>query len=602
MKRSRLIGLPLILLTLAACAALLAAGQAFATTSASPAALSARFGTTEDVDTLNPVTAYSYTSWEIWHLNYDTLVGTDPKGMTPRPELATSWTLSPDQLTWTFHLRKGVKWQDGQPFTSADVVFTMNYLKQMGPTQWSSATDDISSVKATDDYTVEVVCAHPKANMLRFWPPILPEHIWSKIPAKKVATTYQPKLPLVGTGPFQLVAAEKGKFYRLVKNPNYWQKGKPTLDEILWVPYTNADTMAMDLRTGALDYAVGIPPGDFTSLKNESSITTNAGFYRAYDMIGFNCSTSKYSKGNPVLLDPKFREALSWAIDRQKLVAITCDGHGKPGNSVISPDVEAYYWTPPADQAIGYDLQKAGDMLTAAGYPLKNGVRVDKSGKPITLTLMAPTAYPRNVSQAKFVTGWFDQLGLKVTFKAVDEGYLSAANFNFTAAGEPAPEFDMYLWYWGETIDPNFILNVNTTSQIGSWNSTYWSDPAYDKLYTEQSRQVDPGKRKALTDQASSLLYTSSPQIVLDYPQELEAYNTAKWTGWVQVPEGLGLHAWHYDNIDTYLNLKPVSAASTSSTGGSSTGMIVAIVVIAVVLIIVVVWLVMRRRHTALEE
>ena len=169
--------------------------------------------------------------------------------------------------------------------------------------------------------------------MLRFWPPFLPEHIWSKIPAKKVATTYQPTLPLVGTGPFQLVAAEKGKFYRLVKNPNYWQKGKPTLDEVLWVPYTNADTMAMDLRTGALDYAVGIPPGDFTSLKSASGITTNAGFYRAYDMIGFNCSTSKYSKGNPVLLDPKFRGALSWLSTARSSWRSRATGTGSQGTA-----------------------------------------------------------------------------------------------------------------------------------------------------------------------------------------------------------------------------------------------------------------------------
>ena len=192
----------------------------------------AQFGTTFDADNLNPFIGYSGTSYEIFHLNYDFLVGYAPD-LSPRPELATSWTTSPDGKTWTFQLRQGVKWQDGQPFTSADVAFTYNLIIKNNLTAFTSYTNNIIKVVPQGDYAVQMICAKPKANMLRLWIPILPQHIWAKVPVASLTTSYINKPPIIGTGPFQTVDVQKGEYVKLVKNPHYWLKGKPTIEELV---------------------------------------------------------------------------------------------------------------------------------------------------------------------------------------------------------------------------------------------------------------------------------------------------------------------------------------------------------------------------------
>ena len=147
---------------------------------ASGGKLMVTMGTTFDADNLNPFLGYSGTSYEIFHLNYDFLVGYNTD-LSPRPELATKWEKSPDGKVWTFTLRQGVKWQDGQPFTAADVVFTYTYIIKNNLTAFTSYTNNIEKVEAVDDFTVKMTCSKPKANMLRLWIPILPEHIWAKV-------------------------------------------------------------------------------------------------------------------------------------------------------------------------------------------------------------------------------------------------------------------------------------------------------------------------------------------------------------------------------------------------------------------------------------
>ena len=120
----------------------------------------------------------------------------------------------------------------------------------------------------------------------------------------------------------------------------------------------------------------------------------------------------------------------------------------------------------------------------------------------------------------------------------------------------------MYIWGWGEYVDPDYILNVFTTGQINGWNDPVWSNAEYDKLYTQQAQTIDPTQRKPIVDQMVQIFYQSAPYIVTNYEQQLEAYNTAKWVGWTHVPPPDGPVAFANDNIDTYLNLKPKAAAT----------------------------------------
>ena len=154
--------------------------------------------------------------------------------------------------------------------------------------------------------------------------------------------------------------------------------------------------------------------------------------------------------GNPVLRDPKFRQALNYAIDRQRLCDLAYDGLAQPGTTILLPHTWSnpdYHWQPPADQAYTFDLAKAGQLLTAAGYPLKNGLRLNKQGKPIVLRLETPTDEPAEQVEAKLITGWLQQLGLTIKFSVVDSGALDADMIKLMAAsGRPTSISSSGIW------------------------------------------------------------------------------------------------------------------------------------------------------------
>ena len=257
-----------------------------------------------------------------------------------------------------------------------------------------------------------------------------------------------------------------------------------------------------------------------------------------------------------------------------------------------------YHWQPPASEAYTFDIAKAGQMLTAAGYPLKNGVRLNKQGKPIVLRLQAAADDPPGQTQAKLITGWLQQLGLKIKLSVIDDGTLTNAIYNYHG-NNPAPNFDMVVWWWYGWFDPGQTLNALMTSQIGNLNEPYWSNTQYDKLGDEQVAATDPQQRQAIVWQMQQLMYQQSPWIPLTYPDTLEAWNTAKWTGWTRQFNGTG-GAWELEgNIASYLNLTP-KVASTSAGGSNSS--VIAIVVVVVIVVAGAAFLLIRRRTRHVEE
>ena len=267
-------------LALVALAALLACGLAGGTASAvaddaaSPAASPAaatvlHVGWTAEPDNLNPMIGFETSALEIFHLNYDYLVGFKASDLQPTPELATSWEHSPDGKVWTFKLREGVKWQDGEPFTADDVVFTFRTIIEDEVSNYVGYTEFIETVKAIDPLTVEFTCSKPKTNMLGMPIPILPEHLWSKLTAAQITNTYPNDPPMVGTGPFQVVEWKRGEYVRAVANKHYW-RGAPKADEVIWSLYKNQDTMAADLKSGAIQVAWDIPQAQFAAAGRRS--------------------------------------------------------------------------------------------------------------------------------------------------------------------------------------------------------------------------------------------------------------------------------------------------------------------------------------------
>ena len=570
--------------------------------SASPGAdtISLHVGWTNDADNLNPFIGAETSSYEIWLLNYDFLVGYDLE-LNPVPDLATKWEVSPDGKVWTFTLREGVTWQDGEPFTADDVAFTYNYIINNEMGAFSSLTTHITEVVATSDTTVEIRCDQPKANILRTWIPILPEHIWSKVSPKAAGTSFQNKPPIIGTGPFQTVEVKKGDYVKMVANPTFWGD-KPTLDEILFVTYQNPDTMTQDLLSGTLDAAWGIPSAQFSKVGSDPGMEAISYNLLTWDYLSINCYAGK-SRGNPVLKDVAFRQALNWGIDRQRIVDLALSGQGKPGTSIMTPDSWVnpdFHWHPPADQLMGFDPAKAKSLLDAAGYRDGDGdgIREGKDGKPIKLRLWARAESPESQKTGSLLTGWFRDLGLKIEYQVMDDGIYYDSIWAYEG-NTYSPDFDMYLWNYDGYADPGDTLASFITSQIENWNEPCWSNADFDKAVDTGNSTIDPKERAPYIWDAQRIFYEQSPEITLDYPDKLEAINTDKWDGWTRMYGGSGAAFYTSFVRDSYLNLKP--RTGSEATASSNSTLLILIGVVAVIVIVTVVVLV-RRRSGAREE
>jgi peptide/nickel transport system substrate-binding protein len=603
--RSRRLALGVVVLVLAVGLVWGLAAALGASSSPSPGAgsLTLRIGWLTEPDNLNPFIGYETSSYEVWALNYSFLFLFDLHGNVAT-DLATeiptqqNGGVSPDGKTWTIHIKPNVKWQDGQPLTAEDAAWTLNYIIKNQMYAYSVGTLNMKNAVALDPTTLQINCSKPKADMLRSYWPVLPEHIWKNVSPKAAGTSYEVPYPLVGSGPFETVQFKKGGFVKMVRNPYYYGP-KPAIQQILFETYTDGNSMEADLVSGAIDAAQGVPQAQFPTLQKNPDFHAVAYNYFNWDYMDFNCYSGK-STGNPVMLDVNFRKALNYAIDNQKLAKLAWQGYAQPGTTIMTPNSwknPDFHWQPPADQMYHYDLALAQQKLTAAGYEKVNGKLLDKHGKPITLRLMTDSGWPQLVSEAKLVAGWLGQLGIKISLQVIDGGAVSAKVYNY-AGSVPAPDFDLVIWQWDGYLDPGQTLASYSTAQIGGWNEPGWSNAGFDRLNDQQETALDPNVRRDLIWKMQQIMYDQTPIIVFTYYDYLQAYNTAKWDGWKQTLDGRGPAFFTSgSNVDSYLALRPKAEKTTKS----SLGMIALIVVAALVVIGIVVFLLRRKRPQAVE-
>ena len=218
-------------------------------------------------------------------------------------------------------------------------------------------------------------------------------------------------------------------------------------------------------------------------------------------------------------------------------------------------------------------------------------------GKPIELRLWTTTESAPAQTALKLIAGWFKKLGLTLEVSVLDTGALQDRIWNFKG-DTYVPDFDMYIWDWAGYSDPGQTLAAEVTAQIGNTNEPCWSNAEYDRLNDEQASAMDPARRKQLIDGMQQIMYEQTPWVVLTYPQYLEAYNDARWTGWVRMFNGTGPAFLTTGYPQSYIDVRPVA---TEASGGSSVGLWVAVAAGAVVVLALIVWLLVRRRPKAEE-
>jgi peptide/nickel transport system substrate-binding protein len=557
-----------------------------------------RIGDTNDIDGFNPFKLVEVPSFEIMDLTYDLLVDYSPKDSSPVPGLADSWEHSKDGLTWTFHLNKDARWQDGKPVTSEDVAYTFNRILKEKQGLYIDYVKQIDKIETPDKHTVVFTTRDPSVQMLSMAVYILPKHIWEKVPADETKTF--PNEPAIGSGPFQAVEWKKGQYARLEVNPDYF-KGRPELDEIIFQFYDNDDTMVQALKNGDVDYISGIPINLFKSLKNQEGIATNSAPDPGFTELGFNLykpspevirefDAPKKTTGNPALLDPRVREAINWAIDEDALTEKVLQGEGIPGSTLVPPVLAKYHLELDESELQGFDIGRSKKLLAQAGWKDTDGDGiVDKNGKKLELRLFVRAEDKDSVTEGQFIEGWLEEAGIGLETKAISDTALTDTIY--------AADYDMFIWGWSSDADPDFILSILTCDQIMGWSDTFWCNDDYSRMYGEQKEQLDIDERADTIKKMQRVAYEDNPYVIFYYDNQTEAWRTDKFAGWTRTPTVAdpGQIAYTFSNAG-YLNLRPVSSReATGSTSGTSPLLYVGIALVAAVVVGVVVVLVRRR-------
>ncbi|MBO3744924.1 peptide ABC transporter substrate-binding protein [Streptosporangiaceae bacterium NEAU-GS5] len=590
-----------------------ATGRAAAPTPApSQGTLTFTIGIQSDVDSTNPFTGIVAEAYEAYQLMYDYLMQSSAKDMTPSPALAESWQESADKKSWTYKIRSGVKWSDGQPLTAADAAYTFNRIIKgdYEQTNYGNYVVNIERAEAPDPTTLVLYVKKPTPIMEHLAIPILPEHIWKGIDAKAVksyANEPTDGKPVVGSGPFVLVERKKQQYLRFVANKNYWG-GAPHFDQLVFRVFTNADAEAEALRRGEIDYAYDLKSAVYDSLKNTPGITARASVYTGFNEVAFNTGAAladgtPIGDGHPALKDKQVRQAISMSIDRDTLVKRVLNGNGSAGDSFIPPIYKALHYVPTGDKQ-GYDPAKANQLLDAAGWVKgSDGIRA-KDGKKLSLRLFTRDASKDSQASGEFVKGWLKDVGIDVKVKLMSEDALTEV------IGQG--NFDMFEWGWVVEPDPDYQLSTFTCGKrsykdggsiYADLSDSFYCNPAYDQLYDQQAGETDPAKRAALVQQMQKLVYDDAPYAVTYFYDDLVAYRSDRWTGFVAQPDPDGSILFQY-GIYSYLTIKPVAkettAASASESGGGGGGAPVVIGAVVGVVVVGAVGLVLaRRRRTA---
>ena len=581
-------------------------------------------GMLSDVDSLNPFTGVLAESYEIFQLQYATLMQPSSADFTPAPGLAESWEESADGKTWTYTLRPDLVWSDGTPLTANDVAYTFNRILEGRYEQrnYGNYVRNITSVEATDDRTVVMTVSAPSPIMERLAVYILPEHVWSGVDAKAVKSfANEPEgEPLVGSGPFLVAERRTGQFIRLIANDSYYA-GRPKVDELVFRIYNNPDALGQALIKGEVDFATGLTADVFSTLEGQEGITTYAGDYSGFNELAFNMGAATsdgkpIGDGNPHLQDQQVRLAISHAIDRQQMVDKILNGYGTPGSTIIPPLYTTLHIDPGTQT---YDPALANQILDDAGYAMgPDGVRVGPDGVPMKYRLFVRTDSDSSVKSGEYFKSYLAAIGIEAEIKPVDENAL----FEIIGRGE----FDMFEWGWVVEPDPDYQLSTFTCAKrsyedggeiYADLSDSFYCDEEYDQLYAAQSEETDQTARADIVKQMQQILYDAVPYVVTYYYDNLEAYRSDRFTGFVGQPEGSGSLLFQY-GVYTYANVAPVSADSGGDTtsspspgasesadasggtaeptsGGSNTGLIIGLAIAALVIVGLVVALVRMR-------
>ncbi len=441
------------------------------------------------------------------------------------PELAASVPtlanggVSKDGLTIVYHLRRGVKWQDGAPFGADDVIYTWRQMLNLdNPVVSRVGYDVIDRIDKRDDATVVI---HLKK---RFSPfvnsfftmanntvAILPKHLLAQYP--NISHVAYNRLP-VGTGPFRVVEYERGSHVTFVANPLYW-RGPPKLQRIEWKIIGNDNTILTQLKSHEIDFYYRATEAQMPSLKGLPGTRIVLTEFTQFADIGINAS-------HPPLDDVRVRQALAYATNRQELVDKV--SHGV--NTVGDTDQPSFLWAYDARaKTYPYDPQRAAALLDAAGWHAgPDGMR-SKNGQPLALTMVGFTGSSTVTGAQQVIQEQWHQLGIAIEIKNFPSNqlYATLANDGIEQTGK----FDVSYEEWANGIDPDDSILIRCgMAPPNGWNIYHFCSRRLDNAEADALVNYDQAKRKADYAIVQEEMQDQLPFIVVWYVRRLDVINT----------------------------------------------------------------------------
>ena len=445
------------------------------------------------------------------------------------PWLATEWSFNAENTELTFKIREGVKWSDGEALTAGDVAFTFNYLIAneglAGTEGVRGVLPFLASIEAPDDTTVVFTFStvftpglYDVAEQM-----IVPKHIWSAITDPVTATNENP----VGSGPFNQIGKFEDQYYEVLKNPSYWQEGKPYVDGFRFPAYPNNDSAALALLSGEVDIA-----SNFIADVEKTFVAKDPeNFHYWFPPTGATVHLYANTTRAP-FDDPNVRKAVSKAIDRSQIVQIAMYDYTHPADGTGMSDA-FNSWKDEAMVAaatwVNMDVDAANALLDAAGLVKDGDTRVLPDGTKMEYDINVVSGWSDWVSSCQIMAKNFEEIGIKATVQTYD----FSAWYERVSTGD----FDLSIGWSSQGATPlNFyrgVMSKLTAKAVGEAGSENWHrfvSPEADALIEQFAATSDPAEQKTIASQMTQIYVDNAPAIPLFPGPQWAEFNTTRFT------------------------------------------------------------------------